>query len=399
MRIIAAVVFCTASLLSCHKQEEVWDGQYDSVTIYVAEAYNNLSDGISGTSPRKSQSKNSDLQDLCLGAIPGKGDHRALFAFCHNTYKDNDYDYKTPNSPVLIRIYRESGQAVLDTIKVYPEETVSASASTLSSVLSLINKNYSSDHYGIVYSSHGSGWLPANYYSTGKSTIQSVGSQFNGSSKNTYEIDIPDFAACIPMHLDYVMFDACLMGGIEVAWELKNVCDRIVFSPTEIFKEGFYYTSLADNLVRDDPDLEQACRDYMDHYSSGATISLVKCSELDQLASIVKRIIAAHPGKVWDIECNNVQKYYTGNHPWFFDLRDMIRELGASARELAELDSVLSKCIIFKDYTPEFGKDTSYYIKIERYSGLSCYIPRTSYASLNDYYRKIAWNKVVGLVE
>ena len=400
---LALIITIALSVCSCDKTgPRLYEGPFDSVMIFYAEAYNNLSRGIIGTDYHSEQDtlRCSDLQDLCRGDIPGKESHRAILAYCHGTRKNNT-DYTSPNSPVLIRIYREDGRAVLDTVKVYESNTVSASASELNGVLNSIRNTYKSDHYGLVYSSHASGWLPCNFYSSNKAAPapKSVGSQFDTSPSYTYEVDIKDFESAIPMKLDYIIFDACLMGGIEVAYELRKVCDRIVFSPTEIFAEGLYYRTIAKRLLQDVPDLKKVCKDYMEHYEAGATISLVDCRQLDKLSSEAGKLINKYGGNIPGIQKSSVQKFYTGGHEWFYDMRSIIKAAGATTDELDELDKALDACIPYKDYTPDFGIGTQYYIPIREYCGLSMWLPMTKYSELVSYYKNLEWNKAVGLVK
>ena len=397
---IITVAFTVSSC--CKTGPQSYDGPFDSVLIYYAEAYNNLSRGIVGTTrhSEKDTLNCSDIQDLCRGDIPDKYAKRAILAYCHGT-RNNNSDYTTPNSPVLIRIYRENGLAVLDTVKVYESNTVSASASELNGVLNSIRNTYKSDHYGLLYSSHGSGWLPCNFYAPNKPAPAptSVGSQFDTSPEYTYEIDIKDLAAAIPMKLDYIIFDACLMGGIEVAYELRNTCDRIIFSPTEIFTEGFYYRTIAKRLLQDVPDLKNVCRDYMEHYESGATVSLVECSELDRLASVAGKLIDKYRDNIPQINKTSVQRFYTGNHEWFYDMRSIIRAAGATEDELSGLDNAIEASVPYRNYTPEFGQGTQYYIPIREFCGLSMWLPMAKYPQLSAYYRNLEWNKAVGLVK
>ena len=48
---------------------------------------------------------------------------------------------------------------------------------------------------------------------------------------------------------DILGFDACLMGGIEVAYELAGKCDRLGFSQAEVLAEGFNYKTLGEITV------------------------------------------------------------------------------------------------------------------------------------------------------
>lgn len=396
---ISAVLAAALAVCSCAKTEpSVYNGPFDSVTLFYAAAYNNLSDGITSTAPT-SPEYYSDLQDLCSGQIPGKKDKHALLAYCHSTYYS--YDYTTPNNPVLIRIYKEDDKPVLDTIKVYPTSMVSASPSTVANVLNTLKQDFKSDHYGFVFSSHGTGWMPNNYYGSNKPAPapNSVGAQYDKTFDYSYEMDLKEFADAIPFHLDYIVFDACLMGGVEVAYELKDKCSRIVFSPTEIFTEGMYYKDLAMRLCNTDPDLVNVCKDYMANYSSGATITLVDCSKLDALAAAAKPLAQKYQSDLLSVNASKVQRLYTGNHPWFYDMRDIFAQVVASEAELAELDKAIKAALPYTNYTPEFGKGTAHYIKIDKYCGLSMYLPRTDGTSLKTYYKTLAWDKATGLLK
>ena len=72
----------------------------------------------------------------------------------------------------------------------------------------------------------------------------------NVANSRAYEMNIEDFAAAIPMKMDYIIMDACLMGGIEVAYALKDKCDRIIFSQAEVIGDGLCeYDTMASRLL------------------------------------------------------------------------------------------------------------------------------------------------------
>ena len=66
------------------------------------------------------------------------------------------------------------------------------------------------------------------------------------------------------MKMDFIIFDACFMGSVEVAYELRDVCDKIVASPTEVIAEGMDYITMASYLMKSSgSDLEGFCRNYL----------------------------------------------------------------------------------------------------------------------------------------
>ena len=88
----------------------------------------------------------------------------------------------------------------------------------------------------------------------------------------------------------------------------------------------------------------------------------------------------------------------------FFDLKDMLREAGASDEDLALLQGALDEAILYKNHTPRFIS-----VKLERCCGLSMYLPSRSDNTtdiwhgtefLDGFYRSnISWNDATGLVQ
>ena len=91
---------------------------------------------------------------------------------------------------------------------------------------------------------------------------------------------------------------------------------------------------------------------------------------------------------------NKVQAYFYNELHWFYDLRDIFAQAGASLTELAQLDAALDECVLYKDATPTF-----FGLKLLRVCGLSSYIPMPERESLNDYYKTLSWNKATGLIQ
>lgn len=395
---------------ACDKSDTKYTGEYSSVFIYCGLGYNNLTGYI-----------RENLSDMCEGILPERSRDKAIVAFFHNTC--SGYDYTTPNPPVLVNIYRHEGKAVIDTLKIYPENTVGTSAATISQMMLDIQELYPAKSYGMLLSSHATGWIPPGYTTSTErsavSTIQeelvsgqeylptkSVGSEFRNSSANTIEMDLKDFAECLPMHLDYMMFDACLMGGVEVAWELKDKCGKILFSPAEVLVQGLEYSSLSWNLLKGtEPDLVKICEEYMAKYDEladkmgderyrSATISVVDCSRIGPLGDIFASIVEAHRDGLDSIDRNSVQKYFYDKKSWYYDLRDLAAEMGADAGELEALDAALADCVLFHSETPTF-----FGVALDRCCGLSVNIPDKTRPILDSYYRTLSWNIATGLSE
>lgn len=376
-----------------------------------------------------------DINDIASGRIPSGFDHDdVILVFSHSTKGS----YRNPNPPALFRIYRDwNGKPVRDTLLVMDENTVSASPQTLNEVLTYVRDNFHARRYGMLMSSHATGWVPAGYTSKGKEmedgewpvtfssatpgpvpfsekiqtsgmpVLKSFGSQSVADSL-AYEMNINDMADAIPMKLDYILFDACFMGGIEVAYEFREVCDRMVFSQTEIMADGMDYTTMTSYLFNGrEPDLEGFSENFYRYYDSydqpgeetdrSATISLVDCRELDDLAEVCRNIFGTNRSGIASLEGSyKVQRYFrSSSHRWFYDLRHIVEMSGATSDQLERLDQALERCVLYKAATEEFICE----IQLKNHCGLSMYLPYSGLDRLNSFYRKLEWNKATGLVE
>ncbi|MCI6679989.1 MAG: clostripain-related cysteine peptidase [Candidatus Cryptobacteroides sp.] len=409
---LCAAVFLT--LCSCERTQTTHKGGYEDVFVYFGLGYNDLSPNIL-----------EDFMEIQEGILPGKERDEAFLAYIHTTKTYGDYETDTP--AYLIQVYRKAGVTRLDTLKAYtangiwsgtyPERYFSAKASSIREVLLDVEKMFPSKHYGMMVSSHGTGWLPERYLKGSESiwmagtdahgevfpATKSIGVQVTGTAGRltTYEIDIRDFAEAIPMKMDYIIFDACLMGGVEVAWQLKDKCEQIVFSPAEILRQGFKYSTLSWDLFSGaKPDLQAVANDYFDTinaqtgYMQSATVTIVDCRKLDGLARSFKTICDTHETVLSSADRYMVQPYFYDGKKYFYDLRDYARVMGATEEELRTLDTALAECVTLHRETDKF-----FSVKQERCCGLSCYIPINGRTDLNSYYRTLSWNDATGLVK
>ncbi len=364
------------------------------VLLLYSAGYNSLKDYL-----------RSDFEDLKGGWLPGNNSTDDVVLVYTHTPVNNGY--KKPSSPYLIRIYKDrEGTTISDTLVTYAEGTISSSKEQLNTVLNYVKSKFSAGSYGMIFSSHATGYLPAGFYTNPNSYVfsKSIGQDRVDSSGSSmsYEIDLPDFVDAIPMKLDYILFDACLMGGVEVAYELREKCDKVGFSQAEVLAEGFNYSSLTQHLIQnDEPNPQAVCEDYFEQYDKqsgvyrSATISLVDCRQLESLAELCKEIFASHREGLDNITPSKVQRFYRSNYHWFYDLESIIINAGASDAELSKLNSILEECILYKGSTPEFMQE----FKIDIFSGLSMYLPCKGNNELDKFYKTLEWNKATGLVE
>lgn len=435
-RFLAAALVMTAAF-GCDKNRhntEEPESADRKVLLFYECGFNNLGDYIKSN-------MESPNRGLPSGYIPEKGEDVLLV---YSRIAENGH---TPVNSYLRRIYKTSkGKVISDTLKVFGKETIAASPSTLSAVLTLVKEKFPAKGYGMVVSSHGSGWLPAGYYyspsrfenahkgevGTSRQGIaaQSVGhprlpvpegdlpdtDPFYGMTRSIgqdyiyikgsyygHEMSVSEFADAIPYHLDYLLFDMCFSGGAEVAYGLKDKADYLGLSPAEVLADGmFNYTKITSFLLnRETPDLEGLFKDSFEMYDkqSGAyrssTVNLVRTSGLDNLASVCARMINEYSDTLADAPVDDIQGYYRQGRHYFYDLVDIFEKCGASKADLEDLDKAVDGCVIYKNSTGQFLEDYD----IKAYSGFSMYLPCAGTPLLDLYYRKEVWNNATRLVK
>ena len=393
--------------------------KYDRVMLLYSAGFNNLSSYLKG-----------DIEELKRGALPASNDENVILVYSHFPTGG----YNTPSSPTLVRLTGKKDKTVkADTLMIFPDNSISASADQIETVLTYVKENFPSQNYGMIFSSHATGYLPVGFYQDPENDsnmvewysgigrrltavpyvepeydpslpmVKSIGQDQVGLPGEylSYEIELNDFAAAIPMKLDYLLFDACLMGGIEVAYELKDKVGKVGFSQAEVLADGFCYENLPTHLLgNSEPDLTSVCRDYFNQYDiqsgvyQSATISLIDCSELDQLAEVCRNLFSKYSEEIGRVDHNNVQRFFRSGKHWFYDLESILVNAGIDTAELAELHAALDECVIYKAHTPKFMND----FDIHTFSGFSMYLPCQGSESLDTFYKTLKWNRDTGLV-
>lgn len=358
--------------------------RYKRVMLYYGEAYNNLAKDI-----------DKNLAELESNYVPAKTDFEVMLCYVHKSR--NSSDWATPTEPVLFRMYRLGNEVVRDTLVRYPAEEISVKPEMVRKVLNTVRQRFPSRSYGMVFSSHASGWIPSDYPVNSETgdifgysvSPTSIGAQYD-NKRNEHTMDVQDFADALPFKLDYLLFDCCLMGGIETTYTLRDKADFIIASPTEVLSEGFNYKTLGARLLEEDtPNLIGVCEDYYNKQVGGygATVGLYDCSQMEAIADVCAEIFSGY-NNILSVDERSVQNY-NYSFQYHYDFRDIIAQMGADKSELAKLDEALDKFVIYKRATERFIYTP---IKAETFSGISMYLPRDYRPVLNKRYKETEWN-------
>jgi len=366
-----------------------------SVLIYFA-GNNNLSSDLKG-----------NIEALKRGFIPENGNVLV--------YLD------VPNAnPKLFRLVMNRKTNVIEEefIEQYAADERSTNPAVLTKLLNRMRELFPAKEYGLILSSHGCGWVPAAMFSS------TFFKQRNAISPLEYAriedlpttkafsqygsdpgMELDEIAAAVPYHLSFILFDACFMGSVEVAYALRHVTDYLIASPAEILSTGFPYDKIIQPMFLHVPDLSAVCNAFYSFYNElpneywrSATVGLYQTESLDELANVVKSIFIAHRTTLNHFSPDKVQHY--ANASIFYDLDNFLMQL-ATPSEYALFKESLDKVVLHKQATSRFYSlvTSAAYITVNYFGGISTYIPVSTQQALCVAYKETAWNRAVRLVE
>lgn len=336
----------------------------------------------------------------------------------------------TPSGASLRHLEPTPSGAEARTVETYGDEN-SASGATLERVLRSVWQRSPSDGYGLLFFSHATGWLPEGALArphaeaTAAAPGADVGATRTLGRDGSAEMALEAFAAAIPegMPLDYIVFEACLVAGAEVALELCGRTELLLASSAELLVPGFrplYGDGLELLTSRRAPAghlLAAFAERYMRYVRQectgayrSATLSVIRTSSLPALASAVHRATAGRAGETASEELLSQLQHFDrpgqyGDRPAaarFFDLEDYVERLhaasGADMASLAAFRAALEAAVVWSDATEQFmggaGAPCGGF-DIARHGGLTTYVPRAEFPSLNDSYTHTAWWRAV----
>lgn len=378
--LLLALTFVSCDSDSPKKPEQPTE---HTTLVYIVAA-NNLGQQY-GTTPK---ADSLDLDEMQLAARRGALGGNRWLVF-HSTYSGNR----------LLEL-TAAGLKVLKTYGMYE----ATNASVMQQVIDDMKLMAPARNYGLVLWSHANGWIEdgSEYYAP-QSTQAPVSplsyGKHNGHSMNTttlrYVLEDED--------LEYIYFDCCLMGGVEVMYELRNCARYIVSSPSELPRDGMPYDQNVGPLAAGGKDnIVKAARNTFELYQSKqkaaertATMTVVETAGLQRLADATRTIYdvtaPSHPLKV-------VTNYYGSEYVsqgYYLDFGEYVTALherdALDGALLAEFNSALASVVIYKDATEKLWDDWPLYTT----SGLSTRVlTRAEDLSVKGY-DHLEWTKTV----
>ena len=339
---------------------------------------------------------------------------------------------------VLFELKKQNGRCLTDTLRRYSDRPFT-SRQWLTSLFSEVMTLAPASRYGMVVGCHGLAWVPVQGQRNARKRLGSqerideednlykeekidkeglykeerinkegepndlmhfevqgpVTTRFIGGTYPETQIETTDLADAMAdagLHTEYILFDACYMSSVEVAYELKDVTHYLIASPTEVLSYGFPYITMGKHLLGT-PNYKGIVDSFISFYSSYnlpyGTVAVTDCTQLDALAAIAQQINAAAAEQLVP---NGVQIMDGYSPTLFYDLGHLMSLKDAGTVLTAAFAEQLEKTVPYKGHTGQYFttlKDAP--VDIKHYSGLN-----TSQGSLNhmaDRFSETAWYK------
>lgn len=315
------------------------------------------------------------------------------------------------SNPHILSIEQQSGRRPTSRVVYeYSEEQNSGDVETLRTVMEWVYDNYPSSTYGLIFWSHGDAWLPAKAIPQRSICIDNERNNYSNSGSKMDIADVADVLAGFPC-FEFIMFDACFMQAVEVAYELRNVARYVIASPAEIPNPGAPYERMVKPFFGVPFDgaevVEQYYRMYNDSvmpvydYGSdryGVSLSVIDCGHLDALANATAGMITKYVSRDEATDLKGVQRYYplsSKSRPEFYDMNGYMQRLITDEADYVRWKSVFDLAVPYARSTAWWYSNDAYtqHVDLDNYGGVSCYVPqdRSIYDGLNEKFRATSW--------
>lgn len=304
----------------------------------------------------------------------------------------DDMDY-----PSLYRVVTDETGGTLELLKSYDKELTSTQGAVIESVIADAFGKYPANSYGFVYWSHGDGWIPAVRSASGDK-VRWIGADWNNYTLDTYQkTDISVLARALdtaPKKIDFLLFDACYMLSVEVAYELRDVTKYIIACPAETPGPGAPYDELLPHFFASNHAAEGLAAAYYENYAKnynptaintnnywtgGVSMGVVDCSKLEALAAATAQYLPNKKMSWYEVLGNmtDCDKRPGSSHIGYFDMHDMMKAL-MSADDFAQWEKSFAAVQVYWNTTDEnYSSYSGGSIIMKNVHGLTHYMPMT----------------------
>ena len=288
------------------------------------------------------------------------------------------------STPTLYQIAKDrSGNVRQTTVKTYPDQ-YSVDPAVMKSVINEVLAQYPAQRYGLVLSSHGNGSLYT------PDTVEAAKRAFGYEGSQGLGMNITDIREALDggPHLDLMLFDACMMGNVETAYELKDNARYFLAAPNSVPGEGFPYDKILPYILQMDASgLSRAAEGYMTYFRNNGvewdnyvSIGLTDLSRMDSLALYMDSLFQDEAVQLRALAVDrDLLQHFEMGFP-LYDYGEWVDSIGGTNRYVAEVRRVLDDAVIYKghnDYSSvnDYTSIPEIPIKDGAFCGLNTYVP------------------------
>lgn len=311
-------------------------------------------------------------------------------------------------SPRLLELKNEKGAVVETVVETYGSRNsvgVSETQEVFAKVFS--NSKYQADSYGLVYWSHGDGWLPYPLRAGTRWVGQDEG---NGDNR----MNISEFVEILKSapHFDFILFDACFMQAVEVAYELRDYTDYCIGSPTEIPGPGASYDVVVPAMFSAEDAAVNVAKAYYEPYAAkynegkglsnsnwtaGASVCALRTDKLVDLARATKQ---AFSGVVDNAQLRSLIFNYDKRSSWgggsYYDMANMMKKITDDSAYVIWRQAFDVAVAYWATTSMNYSAYIVGMFSMEGTNGVSCYIPSASNTVTDKAYRSTEWYTSAG---
>lgn len=338
---------------------------------------------------------NIDSIDLAIIKNKGLTNSRVLVYFSNSATDANLYEL----------VYNETTNSVDHVILNTYYDNSYTTADGFANILKEVQNNAPALNYALIIGAHGCGWTFKDTWSNYPSRSTASGNEvpffsfgpdpdhpitrfFGSVSAKDNMMDVTDLAEGIKKSginkMQYILFDACYMGNVETAYELKDVTNFMMASSSEILSSGVPYYSLWNSLNSATPSYSSVVSGFYNFYNNSSmpygNFAAIDCRQMDKLAEVMKNINAQY--KLSEtIDLDSIQRLDgfdmmqdTKRH-LFYDLETYVDSLHPSGYLKSQFTTQLQATVTAAQSTEKIISCLhplkKEYIPIKHYSGLS----------------------------
>ena len=274
-------------------------------------------------------------------------------------------------------------------------------------------------NYGLVFGSHGSGWLKKKEVNHNSRAICVDYGDDGINSSNERWINIPTLAGVLKEmpHLKFIMTDCCNMMCLENLYELRTTCDYLIGSPAEIPAPGAPYDQIIPDMFKDGDFYKTIIDKYYNSVGGMLPLVAVKASEMENVAQATRTALVAVKEKVGNGYADMtglIHYFHLDNSSDFFPEYNAFYDAGDFMHTYAPADvyqqwrQALDKAVVERRMATRWAtqkrwekKYADFQMTEEKFHGVSMYVPQDpskgNNAQFNEDIKFFEWYKATEL--